>query len=278
MKALFKPSSLTLLLLVVAVFFVVKLAWFTIAALWLPKVGVNHQEAYSAQKLYYHMKVTPNERKKPRKKPPVKKKVVVATMKGITLFAIYKENQFTVVTVSYKKKTKILATGEEINGFVLEGADKDEAFFRKDEKRYVLKLLHPKGKKSFSIPKSSPKVKASIAPQEDQIVDAGDHKIIERSVFEHYTQNMDDIYKNVGIVEVKEKGQIVGFKLTFVKKGSLFSKLGVKRGDVLTEVNGEKLNSYNAAFKVYQEMQGTDSITLKIKRGNEEMELEYEIN
>ncbi len=110
------------------------------------------------------------------------------------------------------------------------------------------------------------------------VVDAGDHKIVDKSLIDHYAKNMDDIYKNIGIVEVKKGNDLQGFRISFVRKGSPFSKLGVKRGDVIKAINGQKIDSYNAAFGVYKNISNINNLTLVIERDKEEMELEYEVN
>jgi general secretion pathway protein C len=89
---------------------------------------------------------------------------------------------------------------------------------------------------------------------------------------------MDDIYKNIGITDLKEGNKVVGFKISFVKRGSPFAKLGLKRGDIIKSVNGEEINSYNAAFNAYGNIKDVENLTLVIIRGKKEMELEYEIN
>ena len=61
---------------------------------------------------------------------------ISGSIRDITLLAIYNASDATVITVSHKKKTKVLGLGENINGFVLEGAGHDFATFRKDAKTY----------------------------------------------------------------------------------------------------------------------------------------------
>ena len=125
---------------------------------------------------------------------------------------------------------------------------------------------------------SSPVISPSGDKVEGDVVDAGDHKIIDKSLMDHYAKNMDDIYKNIGIVEVKKGNILEGFRISFIRKGSPFAKLGVKRGDIIKAINGQKIDSYNAAFGVYKNISNIDNLTLVIQRGKEEMELEYEVN
>ena len=89
---------------------------------------------------------------------------------------------------------------------------------------------------------------------------------------------MDDIYKNIGIGEIKEGKDLRGFKINFVRRDSPFAKLGIRRNDVIKSINGQEITSYNAAFGVYKNIKNVDNLSLVIIRGKEEMELEYEIN
>jgi general secretion pathway protein C len=102
--------------------------------------------------------------------------------------------------------------------------------------------------------------------------------VVDRSLLEHYSKNMKEIWKNIGIRELKKDGAIAGFKVNFVKRGSDFAKLGLRRGDVIKSINGQELNSYKSAFDIYKNIDTMNNLTMKVLRGKEEMELEYEIN
>ena len=286
MKHLFKPELFKGILAALIVLLVIKLVWFVVEVLWLPTTGVEHVAQKGAKALYYRVKLTPNQVSAPVINKPTETPIKQNTgsIKNIKLLAIYNASDMTVVTVLHKSKTKVLSRGDDINGFVLEGAGNHFATFSKAKKTY--KVLLDKGKSSG---KSSVKPAASSAKEEvkktvkkkevkGDVSDAGDHKVIDRSLLEHYATNMKDIYKNIGIGEVKNGKDLAGFKITFVRKDSPFSKLGIRRDDVIKSINGQEITSYNAAFGVYKNIQNIDNLTLVIQRGKEEMELEYEIN
>ncbi len=280
MKHLFKSKLFKKLFMVLILLALVKLLWFTIGMIWLSPTGIGHDDEVKNKSLYYRVKLTPNEAPAPLKKQPTN---IAGSIKDITLLAIYNSKDTTVITVEHKKKSKVLARGDEINGFVLEGAGNNFATFSKDTKTYRVNLVKSKRSTgtSSSIKSSSKTVSSSSKDSskiEGEVTDAGDHKIIDKSLFDHYAKNMDDIYKNIGIAEVKQGGKIKGFRITFVRRGSPFAKLGVKRGDVIKSINGQEINSYNAAFETYKNIQNVENLTMVIKRGKEEMELEYEIN
>jgi len=280
MKHLFKPQTLKWLLTLLIAVLVVKLLWLAVEMKYLPTTGINQAEEVGGKSLYYRFNLSRNKAPAPKK---VKKKVPVGSIRDIKLLAVYNALDVTVVTVKYKNRTKVLGRGEEINGFTLEGAGSTYATFGKNGKTYRVDLI--KGTKGSGSGSIRPSTKSALSrPQssgstpEGEIVDAGDHKIVDKSLLEHYAKNMDDIYKNIGIAEVKKGGVLKGFKITFVKRGSPFAKLGVRRGDIIKSVNGQEINSYNAAFNVYKNIGDAENLTLVIQRGKKEMELEYEIN
>lgn len=277
MKHLFKPHVVKWLWMLLIVVIVVKVLWFTVSLLWLPTSGFNYTQEKGGKALYYRVKLSPN--KAPA--PTIKRKetrVVAGSIKDIKLLAIYHASDVTVVTVVHKHKTKVLGRGDAINGFMLEGAGHNYATFSKNEKKYKVPLLiSTKG--SASIRSSKPSVQSVPAAKvEGEVVDAGDHKIIDKSLISHYAKNMDDIYKNIGIKEIKKGKNLEGFSVSFIRKGSPFEKLGLKRGDTIKSINGQKIDSYNAAFGIYKDIENIENLTVVIQRGKEEMELEYEVN
>jgi len=280
MKHLFKAQVLKDILAVLVLLLIVKTFWFVIEILWLPTTGVDHVSKKAGKALYYRVKLTPNKVAAPSIKPHVVQRR--SSINDIKLLAIYNASDMTVVAVEYKAKTKVLSRGDKINGFVLEGAGSNFATFSKNAKSYKVMLL--KGKSTGSgkvIPVVStlaPKRQKSESKPLGEVTNMGDHRVIDRSLLDHYANNMDDIYKNIGISELKEGSNLKGFRITFVRKDSPFEKLGVQRDDVIKSINGQEINSYNAAFEAYKNIKNIDNLTLVIQRGKEEMELEYEIN
>lgn len=277
MKHLFKPQIFKGILALLVSLLIIKTLWFVVEVLWLPTTGVDHEGKKGGKALYYRVKLTPNEVAAPTIKPkaPIQKS---GSIKEIKLLALYHASDATVVTVEYKAKSKVLSRGEEVNGFVLEGAGSNFATFSKQSKTYKVMLI--KGESSGNTGGSiSPTGESPSSKKgKGEVTDAGYDKVIDRALLDHYSKNMEDIYKNIGISEVKNGKDLEGFRITFVKKDSPFSKLGIKRDDVIKSINGQVIDSYSAAYGVYKNIQNMDNLTLVVKRGKEEMELEYEIN
>jgi general secretion pathway protein C len=262
---------------------IAKVIWLAISITFLPKSGIEHIEVSKAKALYYRIKLA-NPSKKIIKKAPVKKAPVIGTMKGIKLIALYNASDALVVTVEKAKKTKVLSRDDKkdnsIDGFVLSSAGPNYAIFKKNGKEFKLIIESSKIKnssyirvsKSASTSKEETSDNSGIVESEDGI-----GKIVPKGLLSSYTKDINKVWKDIGIGEYKVNGQLQGFKVNFVKKGSDFEKLGLKRGDILKAVNGEELNSYKSAYSFYGEMGSIENLTLSIKRNNQDMELEYEI-
>jgi len=281
MKHLFSAQVLKNILAILVLLLIIKTLWFVIEILWLPTTGVNHVSEKAGKALYYRVKLTPNKVAAPRTTSPVVHRRS-SSIKDIKLLAIYNASDMTVIAVEYKGKTKVLSRGDEINGFVLEGAGSNFATFSKHAKSYKVMLLKGKtsgqGKVTPVMSTLAPKKQNGESKSLGEVTNMGDHRVIDRALLDHYANNMDDIYKNIGISELKEGSNLKGFRITFVRKDSPFEKLGVRRDDVIKSINGQEINSYSAAFEAYKNIKNIDNLTLVVQRGKEEMELEYEIN
>lgn len=273
MKHLFKPERIKQAMILFVVIAVIKLVWVSVELAWLPTSGVDHAEESRVKNLYYRVDFVSTKTIQPTTTVKTNQSI-----KDIQLLAIYSASDMAVVTVMYKRETKVLMIGDVINGFVLEGAGKDFATFNKNGQTYTLRLIQDKRTMGQNSIKVRPVKMQKDSKKLGSITDAGDRKIIDKSLLEHYTSNMDNIFKEIGIQDMKKNGKLEGFRVSFIRKGSHFDQLGLQRGDIIKSVNGEEMNSYNAAFGMYKNIKDITNLTLVIQRGNQEMELEYEVN
>ena len=228
MKNLFKPEMLKVLIGILTFLLVLKLLWFVVQVGFLSPIDIDQEEDQSSKSLYYRVKLTPNNIAAPQKEAPQTVKKIAGSIKEIKLLAIYNASDISVVTVEYRHKSKVLGSGDIINGFTLEGAGSNFAMFSKNDKNYKVMLAkNGKASSSSSVVKSvpSPKHKETEKKVLGEVTNEGDVKIIDRSLLEHYADNMEDIYKNIGIAEIKEGKELKGFKINFVRKDSPFAKL-----------------------------------------------------
>jgi len=68
-------------------------------------------------------------------------------------------------------------------------------------------------------------------------------------------------------VVVKEKGKQVGYRLKPQQKGELLQQYGILPGDIITEINGIKLDKPQNGVKALRELGSARTVNLTVKRG-----------
>jgi len=101
---------------------------------------------------------------------------------------------------------------------------------------------------------------------------------LDRSKIESAVKNVNDLMKNVRIQPHFTDGQPDGFKLSGVRPNSFFSNMGLKSGDVITGVDGKKIESVDDAFMLYQGLQSSSNIQLQLKRKGRQKNINYKID
>ncbi len=236
----------------------------------LPKIGVDYIKNDNLNLEYKRYSGFYSNIKKVKKIKTVKKDATPLTQ--FKLKAIYSQNDhsgWVVIEDKSNSKNHILKQEEEINGYKLVEIFDKFAFFKKYGKKYKLELTKEESKVSYAIENTQD-------TQEDIVVN-NDSTIVSRDYLNSYVNNIDKIWNNIAINETRTNGKIDGFKIFDIKKGSAFEKIGLKKGDIIKNINNEALDSYAKAFKAYNNINNTKYLSIEVMRNNEIVELNYEI-
>ncbi|MDD2888432.1 MAG: PDZ domain-containing protein [Aliarcobacter sp.] len=200
-------------------------------------------------------------------------KQIVQTLSKYNLKAIYLvNNDIGWITIEEKsgESSFILAQDEQIDGYKLFKFYKNYVLFIKENKEFKLEIKEEdNGTLNFIEPSNN---------QKQEIVIKNNGAIISRDYLNSYTSNIDKVWKDITIDEIKNANKIEGFKISKVVKNSVFEKIGLKEGDIIKTINNNALNSYGDAMKVYSNIKDTTYLNIEVLRKNEVVELNYEIN
>lgn len=101
---------------------------------------------------------------------------------------------------------------------------------------------------------------------------------IERGEFDKALSNVARLMTEAKAVpEMDASGNYVGFKLVYIKEGSLFEKIGIEKMDVLTRINGYELNSPEKALQLFGKLRSASQFTIDVKRGERPVTLDYSV-
>ncbi|MEA3521472.1 MAG: PDZ domain-containing protein [Campylobacterota bacterium] len=263
MNQLISPLWIKRLIIIGTIAAVIKVTMLG-ALFFLPHQGVDRVDVEEAS-LYQSYKPSKPFALKGKKTAPVVKKAPVYQLKNLTLQGLYDDPKTPFIAVEDAKKISLVGLGESFKGYKLIDVKADRAIFEKSQKQYEL-LFKEKALK-----------KGAISVAEPEIIQDDAAVFVKRKEIKHYAKNFDAIWKNIKIKEIIKDKRLKGFEVTWVKKDSLFAKLGLIKGDVITGVNGKTLKSVSQVFKIYNNMDKMDSLKLMILRDNQEKELEYEV-
>jgi type II secretion system protein C len=65
---------------------------------------------------------------------------------------------------------------------------------------------------------------------------------------------------------VYEDGKMVGVQLDSIREGGFYDQIGLKNGDVVTEINGVSVSDPAAMVKVIGEFVGSDALSIAVER------------
>jgi general secretion pathway protein C len=117
----------------------------------------------------------------------------------------------------------------------------------------------------------------------DAELDEGIEKIsdtkfnIQRGLVDKALANQGSLMRAARVIPHEENGRVVGVKLYGIRRNSLLGRLGVRNGDMLRTINGFSMTSPDTALEAYSRLRTADKLSLAIKRQNNEMTIDYNI-
>jgi len=118
---------------------------------------------------------------------------------------------------------------------------------------------------------------AASAPAGDAIAKVAEGKfVIDQKEIDNAISNVDKLFTEIRAVPNFQDGKVSGMKILSVKPGSVFAKLGLKRGDVLNRINGVELD-VRKGFEIFSQLKDQKNLSLDLVRGGSNQTVEYEI-
>ena len=90
-------------------------------------------------------------------------------------------------------------------------------------------------------------------------------------------ENVDQLMEQARIRPHIEEGRPAGISITGIKPNTVFRKMRLRNGDIITGVNGAPIESVEDAMKVFGDLSSASEIQLEIKRRGRTRTLNYKI-
>jgi len=258
-------------------FAVVKTAYATVSFLFLKKddVTVPKRESLSyhySMDLGYKVVST-----KTKERPVVQQIEATNRIKDIKLKGTYLDGDQSFIVIEDHLGTTFLYKGDRYVGYILKEIYDGRAIFDKNGKNYDVVIEEEDGKQGAA--SHAPGiVSGGNSAANDNAREPFEPVVVTRDEIDSYIKNPNKIWRNIRIQEIRRNGQIDGFRVNYVKKGSFFDQSGLRSGDIIKAIDGSEIRSLSDVMKYYNDIKNLDGLSLTVLRGGNEVELEFNIN
>jgi general secretion pathway protein C len=170
---------------------------------------------------------------------------------------------FAVMEEKGKKKQGLYQTGDKVQGAIIKKVLRGKVILEVKGKDEILEMEQAKtGKRGAG--------RTGSGSRGDGYTITVGHDDLQKSL-----GNINSLLTQVRIRPLIKNGKPDGLVLSHVKPGSIFSKLGLKNGDVVKKIDNKEIKSPDDAFAFYNRLKSGTELSLEINRGSDTKTLNY---
>jgi general secretion pathway protein C len=137
-------------------------------------------------------------------------------------------------------------------------------------------LLGAEPPKPSAQPAAAPQVEAAPRPGNAVAIDGADKAIdcanensctVDRAFVDKLMADPRQLMSQARMFPVTKDGETAGFRVSGIRGGSLATMIGLKNGDVVSEINGAKLGTIDDAMAMYQKLRRASHLSVTVERG-----------
>jgi general secretion pathway protein C len=127
--------------------------------------------------------------------------------------------------------------------------------------------------------RESPRVarKAATAPPKMPVSSYPRQLTLKSDQIESALENLDQLMKQARIRPHIEEGRPAGISITGIKPNTIFRKMRLRNGDIITGVNGDPIETVEDAMKIFSDLTSASEVQVEIKRRGRKRVLNYKI-
>ena len=184
-----------------------------------------------------------------------------------------KRGDYAVIEDVKARKQNLYREGDVIQTATLKQIYREKVVLTVDGKDEVLqmqKLESGKGGSSRIAPSTQAQATTSGSVRAQRIS-------LRRSYIEQAMTDMAKLMTQGQIRPHMEEGVPSGLALSSIKPNSIFRRMGLRNGDIITGVDGREISSVNDALGLVENLQNASNVSVQLKRRGREKNIEYRI-
>jgi general secretion pathway protein C len=179
-------------------------------------------------------------------------------------------DSYAIIEDDANKTQELYRIGDRLQNRTLARVEWDRVVLKSGQGEEVLEIVKPSGKPGTPAP--------AAASGGGGIEKRSDTEFaIDRAEVDKSMENMNQLFTQIRAVPHFQDGKSAGFRLFAIKQDSVFEKIGLKNGDIITRINGNELTDPARAMSLIQELRNEGRITVDVNRNRQPTTLSYEI-
>jgi len=199
-------------------------------------------------------------------------------LKLLATVASSNDPEWSFANVSSGRETNLYRMGDALDGRVVSGITWRYLLLRGSVDECYIDLFGDPNAKPKKPPMRSPqKITSNDDIKNGITVDGPNERTVDRSVVDQALANPTMFARSVRVRPYKKNGEVVGFRLRRIKKGSPLELLGAKKGDIIHSVNGVNLTGVDQALIAYQSLRSENKLVFSLTRRGKPVTLNINI-
>jgi general secretion pathway protein C len=198
------------------------------------------------------------------------------------------DDSYAVIESEKEKHQNLYRVGDTVSGASLKRILREKVVLTVAGKDEILEIQKP-GKPSTTSPMASrppmpgpsPLPGPEPAPAPDGDADASPASkrriTLQRTQIESAMGNIGQLMGEAKIEPNMTDGNPDGLLISDVKPNSLFRRMGLRNGDIITGVDGKSIETVDDALKLYENLKSAEGASVDIKRRGKNQTIEYKI-
>jgi len=218
-----------------------------------------------------------NTRDEIQKPPPKPEKEDLASLKPTELkLKLYgtvtgsESRSYAVIQDLKKRRQQLYSEGDRVQTATVKQILRNKVVLSVNGQNEVLEIQKRQAGPARSNPFNRSVASTSKAPVTRKIA-------VSRNQVDQAMSNVNSLMRQARVRPHFTNGKPDGLTLTRIRRNSIFRRLGLRNGDIITGVGGEPIESVDDALKFYNNLKSASDVSLEIKRRGRVRKMEYSI-
>lgn len=188
------------------------------------------------------------------------------------------DRAYAVIEEGRKREQNLFRTGDTLEGATVKKILREKVILSVNGQDEVLSMEDIPGTGGPAVAAYTPTPEPSAAGTPFENAAGGSQQVnLQRAEVDEAMNNVNSLMRQARIRPHFRNGKPDGLTLSRVRRDSIFTRLGLRSGDIITGVDGQPIESVDDALKFYNSLKSSSNLNLQIRRRGQSQTLQYTI-